>query len=118
MLPPPKSLTWVCLQVEANPTSPPLRCRASLVAEEDLAFFLSDLSGELEPIDRGMLEEPSGLLEESNFLEEKNLRLNTIVKLRSLWGPRFRQRVEAAPASKPRAAWIDIEEENQRDFKL
>ncbi|PON60446.1 hypothetical protein PanWU01x14_152430 [Parasponia andersonii] len=84
---------------------------ASLGAEEDLCFFLSDLRGELEPIERGLLEEPSGLLEEeSDFLEEeKNLPLNTIVELRSAWAPRFRQRVDAeaeaeaaaAPASKP-----------------
>ena len=49
-----------------------------------LSFFLSDLTGELEASrDRGLLEEPSGLLvleeEESDFLEEKNLPLNTII---------------------------------------
>lgn len=44
----------------------------------DLDFFLSDLLGELEPSDRGLLLEPSGLLEESDFLEEKNLPLKTI----------------------------------------
>lgn len=39
-------------------------------------FFLSDLMGELKREDRGLLD-PSGL-EESDFLEEKNLPLNTI----------------------------------------
>lgn len=50
--------------------------------EADLDFFLSDLLGELEPRDRGLLLDPSGLLEESDFLEEKNLPLNTIVSVR------------------------------------
>jgi len=48
--------------------------------EEDLGFFLSDRSGELEARDRGELElelDPSGL-EESDFLEEKKRPLNTI----------------------------------------
>lgn len=47
--------------------------------DEDLGFFLSDRIGELEldPKDRGLLEDPSGL-EVSDFLEEKNLPLNTI----------------------------------------
>lgn len=48
--------------------------------EDDLGFFLSDPIGELEldPKDRGLLEDPSGL-EVSDFLEEKNLPLNTIL---------------------------------------
>lgn len=48
--------------------------------DEDLGFFLSDRIGELElePKDRGLLEDPSGL-EVSDFFEEKNLPLNTIL---------------------------------------
>lgn len=47
--------------------------------EEDLDFFLSDRSGELEARDRGEFElDPSGLVE-SDFLEEEKKRpLNTI----------------------------------------
>lgn len=47
--------------------------------DRDLGFFLSDRIGELEldPNDRGLLEDPSGL-EVSDFFEEKNLPLNTI----------------------------------------
>lgn len=47
--------------------------------DKDLGFFLSDRIGELEldPNDRGLLEDPSGL-EVSDFFEEKNLPLNTI----------------------------------------
>ena len=71
----PPSLTCVWRwTAAANPPPPP---------PPSLSFFLSDLTGELEPrSDRGLLEEPSGLLlleeEESDFLEEKNLPLNTI----------------------------------------
>lgn len=43
----------------------------------DLGFFLSDLEGEFEEIDRGLFEEASGL-EVSDFLEEKNLPLKTM----------------------------------------
>lgn len=44
----------------------------------DLDFFLSDLIGELGAGDRGLLElDPSGL-DWYDFLEEKNLPLNTI----------------------------------------
>lgn len=48
--------------------------------DRDLIFFLSDRIGELEldPEDRGLLEDPSGL-EVSDFFEEKNLPLNTIL---------------------------------------
>lgn len=60
------------------PEAPP---EASLEREgdRDLCFFLSDRIGELElePVDRGLLEDPLGL-EASDFLEEKNLPLNTI----------------------------------------
>lgn len=45
----------------------------------DLGFFLSDLEGELEESDRGLLEEAASGLEESDFLEEKNLPLKTMV---------------------------------------
>lgn len=50
--------------------------------DKDLGFFLSDRIGELEldPKDRGLLDDPSGL-EVSDFLEEKNLPLNTILKI-------------------------------------
>lgn len=48
--------------------------------DKDLGFLLSDRSGELEldPKDLGLLDDPSGL-EVSDFLEEKNLPLNTIL---------------------------------------
>lgn len=55
--------------------------------DKDLVFFLSDRIGELElePKDRGLLDDPSGL-EVSDFLEEKNLPLNTIeANRRELW---------------------------------
>lgn len=42
-----------------------------------MGFFLSDLEGELEESDRGLLEEASGL-EVSDFFEEKNLPLKTM----------------------------------------
>lgn len=75
------SLTSVWRLAPPIPKAPPELvvgpCGSSLDA--DLDFFLSDLIGELEPKDRGLLLEPSGLLEESDFLEEKNLPLNTIV---------------------------------------
>ena len=51
----------------------------SLEVEPDFAFFLSDRIGELEPIDRGLLEDPSGL-DGSDFFDEKNLPLNTIFR--------------------------------------
>lgn len=48
----------------------------SVLSDDLMPFFLSDLLGELKREDRGLLD-PSGL-EESDFLEEKNRPLNTI----------------------------------------
>lgn len=73
----------VCLSLESFFLAPSFACVWRKVErwsslEEDLGFFLSDRSGELEARDRGELElDPSGL-EESDFLEEKKRPLNTI----------------------------------------
>jgi hypothetical protein len=72
------SLTWVCLQVKLLE----LPVLVGVVGVEFLdleAFFLSDRIGEFDPIDLGLLLDPSGLEVSDFFEDEKNsLFLNTI----------------------------------------
>jgi hypothetical protein len=73
------SLTWVCLQVELLEEA----VLAGVVGVESLdlaGFFLSDRIGEFDPIDLGLLLDPSGLEVSDFFEDEKNsLFLNTIL---------------------------------------